>query len=170
MRPFIAGPIAAAAMVLTVTLPALAQSITVSLVPSAVTFTLSNGSSSNPGNAAVVVSTTWLLLSAGRTISLYGYFSDAAAALAHTSPANTYNIPSSRVEVSVNAGANGPFDQTVPFGGAAAGRLLFSVLVTGLITSGARADSLGFNINLNGYTLPADTYGGTFRVRARVTP
>jgi len=157
-------------MVLTVASPVYAQSLTVSLVPNAVTFTLSNGRSSNPGDGAVVVATTWLLLPAGRTISLYGYFSDGSTALAHTSPANTSNIPSSRVEVSVNAGANGALDQTVAFGGAAAGRLLFSQVVTALTTSGGRADSLGFNINLAGYTLPADTYGGTFRVRARVTP
>ena len=39
-----------------------------------------------------------------------------------------------------------------------------------LTASGQRTDTLGLNINLSGYVLPADTYTGTLRIRAQATP
>jgi len=149
---------------------AVGQSLSVALLPGTVSFMLANGSTSNPGSVPLVVTTTWILLTPGQTISVFGYFSASATALAHTSASNSSDIPSSRIEVSVNASTNAAFDQTVAFGGAAAGRLLFSQIVTALTASGLRSDSLGLNINLNGYNLPADTYSGILRVRARVSP
>ena len=147
-----------------------AQSITVTLLPGSVGFTLTSGSSSNPGTLPLAATTTWIALVPGRTISLYGYFSSATAALAHTNPTNTYNIPSSRVEVSVNGGANAPFDQTVAFGAANAGRLLFSQVVTLATATGNRTDTALLNINLSSFAIAADTYTGTLRVRAQVSP
>ena len=147
-----------------------AQSLTVTLLPAAVTFTLTNGSSTNAGSLPLVVTTVWTLLPPGQTISLYGYFSSSTAALAHVSPANSVDIPSSRVQVSINGSAGAPFDQTVPFGAANSGRLFVTQAITLATLSGIRTDTLSLNINLNGYALPADAYAGTLRVRARVSP
>jgi hypothetical protein len=103
-------------------------------------------------------------------LSLFGYFSIAATALAHTAVTNTVDIPSARVEVAVNGGALAPFNQTVVFGAASAGRQLFSQAITVGTASGSRADTLALNINLGSYGLPADTYTGTLRIRAQATP
>lgn len=70
----------------------------------------------------------------------------------------------------MNGGANAAFDQTVAFGAVAAGRQLFTQAVTILTANGSRTDTLGLNINLSGYNLPADTYTGTLRIRAQATP
>jgi hypothetical protein len=147
-----------------------AQSVTVSTLPGSVTFSLTNGASSNPGIAPLSVTTTWISLPLGRTIQLYGYFSNASAALAHVSSANTANIAASQMAVAVNGGSAAAFDQTGPFGAASAARLLFSQTVTALTTTGSRTDALTLNVNLSNYQLPADSYTGTLRVRARVSP
>jgi hypothetical protein len=44
-----------------------AQSLTVTLLPAAVTFTLTNGSSTNAGSLPLVVTTVWTLLPPGQT-------------------------------------------------------------------------------------------------------
>jgi len=80
------------------------------------------------------------------------------------------DIPSARVEVSVNGAAAVPLDQTVAFGAASAGRRIFTQNLTALTASSSRTDSLALNINLSSYSLPADTYTGTLRLRARATP
>ena len=146
------------------------ESLTVTLMPGATSFTLSSGSATNAGSVAIAATTSWSLLPVRNTVTLYGYFSSATAALAHTAPANTVDIPSSRVEVRVNGGANAPFNQTVAFGAASAGRQLMSQAITLFNLSGNRTDTFTLNINLAGYALPADTYTGTLRIRARATP
>src|SRR5262245_32757138 len=152
---------------LTAVLP---ESLTVTLVPNAVAFTLATGSGTNAGSLTIAATTTWTLAATRTSLALYGYFSSAASALVHTSPSNSIDIPSARVEISVNGGANAAFDQTVAFGAASAGRQLFSQAI-GLVTSnGSRTDTLALNINLSGYVLPADTYTGTLRIRAQATP
>ena len=152
---------------LTAVLP---ESLTVTLLPNAVSFTLASGSATNAGSATVSATTAWTLAATRTNVSLYGYFSSATAALVHTAPSNTVDIPSARVEVSVNGGANAAFDQTVAFGAASAGRQLFSQAITALTATGARTDTLALNINLASYALPADSYTGTLRIRAQATP
>ena len=152
---------------LTAVLP---ESLTVTLVPNAVTFTLTSGSASNVGSVAIAATTTWTLGATRTGVTLYGYFSSASAALVHTAASNIVDIPSAKVEVSVNGGANAAFDQTVAFGAASAGRQLFTQAITVLNASGSRTDNLALNINLSGYVLPADTYTGTLRIRAQATP
>jgi hypothetical protein len=146
------------------------ESLTVTLLPASVSFTLMNGSATNAGSVAVAAMTSWTLLPTRNALSLYGYFSNASVALAHTAPTNTIDIPSSRVEVSVNGGANLPFNQTVTFGSPSAGRRLFLQAITLLTLTGNRTDTLTLNINLASYPLPADTYAGTLRIRAQATP
>ena len=148
----------------------LPESLTVSLLPGAVSFTLASGSATNPGNLPIAVTTTWTLAVTRTDVALYAYFSSASAALVHTVPANTVDIPSSRVEVSVNGGAAAALDQTVAFGAATAGRRIFTQSLTVLTASGTRTDSVALNINLSSYSLPADTYTGTLRLRAQATP
>jgi hypothetical protein len=148
----------------------LLESLTVSVLPGAVSFSLTSGSATNAGSTTVAVTTSWALALTRDNLKLYGYFSSATAALVHTSVVNTVDIPSSRVEVSVNGGAHQAFDQTVAFGAASAGRQLFSQALTALNIAGSRSDTLALNINLNSYVLPADTYTGTLRLRAQGTP
>jgi hypothetical protein len=148
----------------------LPESLSVSLLPGAVNFTLTNNSATNAGSASISATTAWALAVTRTNVSLYGYFSSATAALVHTAASSTTDIPSSRVEVSVNGGANAPFDQTVVFGAANGGRQLFSQAVTVLTANSSRTDTLALNINLSGYSLPADTYTGTLRIRAQATP
>jgi hypothetical protein len=148
----------------------LAESLTVALLPGAVTFTLTSGSVTNAGSVTISATTTWALSVTRTNLALFGYFSSAPTALAHTAVTNTVDIPSSRVEVAVNGGALTPFNQTVAFGAASAGRQLFTQAITVATASGSRADTLALNINLGGYGLPADTYTGTLRIRAQATP
>lgn len=155
----------------TVTLTAvLPESLTVTLLPNAMSFTLASGSATNAGSTTVSATTSWTLAATRTNISLYGYFSSATAALVHTAVSNTVDIPSSRVEASINGGANAAFDQTVAFGAASAGRQLFSQAITALTATGSRTDTLALNINLSSYALPADSYTGTLRIRAQATP
>ena len=152
---------------LTAVLP---ESLSVSLLPAATTFTLTSGSATNAGSVTIAATTSWTLALTRTSVALYGYFSSATTALAHTIVTNTVDIPSSRVEVSVNGGALAPFDQTVAFGAASAGRQLFTQSISALNATGSRADTLALNINLSSFVLPADTYTGTLRIRAQATP
>jgi hypothetical protein len=152
--------------------PAYAQleSLTVSLLPAAVNFSLTTGSATNAGSQTIAATTSWTVLPIRNTISLYVYFASATSALTHVSAANTVDIPSSRVEVSINGAAKVPLDQTVQFGAPAGGRLVFAQSINILQIIGNRTDNLDLNINLAGYILPADTYQGALRFRARATP
>src|SRR5713101_2573857 len=114
---------AEATATLSATLP---ESLTVTLLPGAVSFVLTSGSATNAGNVSITATTSWTLAVTRTNLALYGYFSSASAALVHSALTNTTDIPSARVEVSVNSGALAPFDQTVAFGAASAGRQLFS--------------------------------------------
>lgn len=149
----------------------LIDSLTVALLGgSSVTFPLARGSASNSGSATLTARTSWSLVLFRTSIGLDAYFSSATAALTHQSSSNTVNIPSSRVEVSVNGGAPQPLDQTVAFGAPNAGRRLFTQPLTLFNLIDQRDDTLTLNINLAGYALPADTYTGVLRLRARATP
>jgi hypothetical protein len=148
----------------------LLESLTVIVLPGLVHFPLTSGSASNPGSTPVVVTTTWTFALTRTSVKLYAYFTSASAALVHTQPANTVDIPSSRVQVSVNGGSNQALNQTVAFGGASAGAELFNQPLTLLNIVGARVDTLTFNIDLSNYILPVDVYTGTLRLRAQATP
>jgi hypothetical protein len=148
----------------------LPESLTVQVLPASVNFVLTSGSASNPGNVPVAVTTSWTLALTRSALAVYGYFSSSSVALQHTTPLSTFDIPSARVEVSVNGGGNQAFDQTVAFGAANAGRQLASQAINALTVVGQRTDNLALNINLTSYTLPADVYTGTLRLRAQATP
>jgi len=160
----------AAAMLAVPTNAQVLESLTVTLTPGSVSFSLTSGSTTNPGSQTIAVTTSWLAVSLRTALELDAYFTSAPSALLHTAAANTVDIPSSRIEVSINGGANVPFNQTVAFGAGGAGRQIFTQPIGLLNLLGNRTDNLALNINLAGYPLPADTYQGALRLRARLTP
>jgi hypothetical protein len=148
----------------------LLESLTVVVLPGLVNFSLTSGSATNAGSTPVTVTTTWALALTRSSLKLYAYFSNSSAALAHTLPANTTDIPSSRFQIAVNGGSFAAVNQTVTFGGESAGLQLYSQALTALNIAGTRVDTLTFNIDLSSYVLPVDVYTGTLRLRAQATP
>lgn len=146
------------------------SSLTVSASPAFVSFHLvSKGIAT--GSSSVVVTTTWggnfCLFTC--TINLYGYFSNANAALSGGSP--VVNIPSSSVLGQVPTGSPTsftPFTQSSPLGGAGASLLLFTQSFTHIAQPGHRNDTLNLEIDLaNQPQLPAGTYSGTLYIQAQ---
>jgi hypothetical protein len=155
----------------TVTVSAdLLESLTVVVLPGIVNFNLSSGSATNAGSTPVVVTTTWALTLTRSSLKLYAYFSNASAALVHTLPGNTIDIPASRFQIAMNGGSYTAVNQTVAFGAGSGGLQLFSQGLNIANIAGVRADTLTFNIDLSNYVLPVDLYTGTLRLRAQATP
>jgi hypothetical protein len=148
----------------------LLESLTVVVLPGLVNFNLASGSAANAGSTPVTVTTTWALALTRTSLKLYAYFSNSSAALVHTVPGNTTDIPSSRFQIAVNGGSFAAVNQTVPFGGASAGLQLYSQALTPVNIAGTRLDTLTFNIDLSSYVVPVDVYTGTLRLRAQATP
>jgi len=150
----------------TITLQAvLTDSISVSLSGNAVNFNLTAGSANNAGSVPITTTTTWIS-KAGRNLSLYAFFANSTAAL--TDGAGD-NIPSADFQISDNAGPFSPLTNTVPFGGANAGLMVFTQKITGTNKTGSKTDVLNFNINLSTLpNLPAATYTGTLTIQAQI--
>lgn len=154
-----------------------AQTLTVSLAASSVTWNTSSGNSLNPGSAAnagnrtIAVTTTWTNISPSTNgITTYAYF-NSATALAHTTCIGTCpDIPASAFEVGVNGGVLKPTTQASPF--SAYSVALFSPInITGLNKNGTRTDTLRFNIDLSALPqLPPDTYNGTLVIQVNLLP
>jgi hypothetical protein len=140
---------------------------------------LVSGTTNNFSGGPLSITMSWNSLKPGRTaVALYGYFSSATAALAHTTSGNTVDIPSAAVKVRVNGiGVFNPFSSVVPFTGTASGRLLITQSISGTNKSGNRTDSFDLQIDLSGVVngqdmgqLPPDTYQGTLHIQAQATP
>ncbi len=146
-------------------LPARAQSLAVSLSSNAVNFNLTRGSDTNPGSTSITATTTC----SGclfQPVNVYAYFNNAASAL--SSSGN--NIPSSAFEISANGGAFRALNNTVVFGGAGAGLQISNFFVLIGPFGGSHTDTLAFNIDLSGGTLPnlpPGNYTGTLTIRAQ---
>lgn len=138
------------------------QSINVAVTPAVAAF----------GNVTVLglgagipltVTTTWSL-SAGTTLSVYGYFATATAAL---TDGNGHNIPASALTGAVDAVAATAFNQTSPFG-AGSSLTVYSVPITSVNLAGVHVDTVSLGMNLAGLTnLPPATYTGTMFVEAQ---
>lgn len=141
-----------------------AQTLTISLNSHNVNFSLVHGSPTNLGSNSVNVTTNWVMGTRRRTLTVYSYFANAAAAL--SGPGG--NIPSASFSISANGTAFRPYTYTEPFGGANAGRrVVADIPITG---TGTRTDSMVFNIDLSTGTLPqlrAGTYTGTLTIQAQ---
>ncbi len=151
-------------------------SLTVSLSSATQTWATANanaltpGNSSNPGNAGITVTTSWVLQPAQTAVALYGYFASATAAL--TPAVGTTNIPSAAFEIKVGAGAFTPVSGTnAGFGVAGSSLLLQTTAITGANKVSSATAALTFNLNLSTLPqLPADTYSGTLNIQAQATP
>lgn len=150
----------------TITLRAvLNDSLTVSLSSSAVNFTLTPGTASNPGSTGITATTAWALKPSVGSVKVYAFFASSAAAL--TDGAG-HNIPSADFQISNNAGPLTALTTTAPFGGANAGLMLSNTRILGNNRSGSHTDSMTFNINLSTVpSLPAATYTGTLTIQAQ---
>lgn len=150
----------------TITLQAvLTDSLSVSLSSSAVNFTLTPGSASNPGSTGITATTAWALKPSVGSVKVYAFFANSATAL--TDGAG-HNIPSADFQISNNAGPFTALTSTVPFGGANAGMLLSTTRILGNNRSGSHQDLMDFNINLTTIpSLPAATYTGTLTIQAQ---
>lgn len=130
-------------------------------------FTLVPGAAANGSNPAVIT-TSWNV-NPGQTgtVSLYGYFTTPAAALAGPG----YSIASTYVEGRVTTGLPTiytPFTQTNPVGPAGGSLCFFSEAITGINKNKSRTDNLEVRINLTtSPPVPVGTYAGTIRIQAR---
>jgi hypothetical protein len=157
----------------TVTLTAnLAESLTIAATPSNVSFTLVAGSTAN-GSAPVAITTTWVLNGNRSTVTLTGWFSSAAQALAGTGSTPAY-IPTSEILGQVTTGtptSYTAFTQTTSGGAlgvSGASLVLFTNSITSSNRSATRSDNLNLQINLTSQPqLPADTYTGTLNLQAQ---
>lgn len=152
-----------ASVVLTATL---LESITVTAIPSAVNFNLTSGGIT-AGSTPVAITTVWVLSPTRSSLKLYGSFTSATAAL---SDGNGDSIPSSDVLGEMTTGSPTsytPFTQTVPFGAAGAGLLLYSQAISAANLTGNRTDNLDLEINLTTLSIPAGVYTGTLEIQAQ---
>jgi hypothetical protein len=145
------------------------NSLSVSVSPSFVNFTLvSNGTAT--GSSAIQVTTTWsaTLCIWTCTVNLYAYFANASSAL---SAATGGDIPSSAVLGEVPTGTPTTytaFTQSNPLGGAGASLLLFSQTADIYTGNTSRTDALSLEINLSGQPQqPAGSYTGTLYIQAQ---
>lgn len=145
--------------------------LSIAVSANTVNFALVAGSATNPGSTGVTVTTSWNLSPAqSPNLTIDCYFNNSLVALGDGAG---NNIPSSAFQISDNGGAFAPLTNTVAFGGANAGLRLANVRVTGVNKKSSRTDSLLFNINLSGGTLPqlpAGAYTGTLFIQAQATP
>lgn len=114
------------------------------------------------GSTNVTIQTAWLFFP-GFRVSCYAYFTNPAVALT----SGVRDIPSSRVQGSVNGGAYQAFTGGSPFvaGGAVT---LFTQTITFANFNSSRNDTLALRIDTTGLGLPAATYAGVLRIRAQI--
>jgi hypothetical protein len=140
----------------------LTTSLTLSASPGAVNFNLVPSGVAN-GSGTVAVTTTWTLVPSVGAVTVWAYFSTAAAAL---SDGAGDNIPSSSVSGSPNGGAFAPFTGVSPFA-AGSSLQIFTVRILGNNRTGTRVDNLDLRINTTGLNLPAGTYSGVMHIQAQ---
>jgi hypothetical protein len=147
----------------------LAESLTISATPNAVSFSLVSGGVA-VANFPVVITTTWVLGSGRANVVLDGYFSSSTGALTFAGPPAS-SIPTSSVLGQMTTGSPTvftAFTQTSVFGGAGAGLTLFTQALTTTNRAATRTDSLSLEIDLTALPqLPAGSYTGTLTLQAQ---
>jgi len=140
------------------------ESLTLSLSGNSVSFNLTAGSANNPGNTSITATTVCSCFF--QTVNVYAYFNSSASALTQAG----FNIPSSAFQISNNGGAFQALTNTTPYGGAAAGIQLSNFFTIFGPFGRTHNDTMQFNINLSGGTLPnlpPGTYTGTLNIQAQ---
>lgn len=142
------------------------ESLTVTVTAgSTVSFDLSTTVAN--GSVPVTIQTTWVISPARLSVSLYGYFDTATAAL---TDGFGNNIPSANVKGRMTTGAPTTFTtitQSPILGTAGATVILFTEVIGGTNKNKTRSDNLDLQIDQTGLTLPAGTYTGTLRLQAQ---
>lgn len=146
----------------------LSEALTISATPGAVSFNLVSGGTAT-SSAPVAITTSWVLSSARSTVTLTGWFSNAAQALSSGGATPVY-IPTSEVLGKVGSGTYTAFTQS-PTGSApgvaGASLVMFTQAINSANVSSNRTDDLNLEINLASQTqLPAGTYNGTLNLEA----
>ena len=144
----------------------LSEGLSLSLSANAVNFALTAGKREQPGQHLDHGDDFVDAAAEPRiAVGVYAFFTSSAAAL--TDGAGN-NIPSSAFSISNNGGAFLALVNTVPFGGANAGRLLSNTPILGNNKTGTRTDLMLFNIDLTGVpNLPGGTYTGILTIQAQ---
>lgn len=140
----------------------MASSLTVTVTPNLVNFTLATSGTSN-GSSPITLTTSWAISTFVTRVSLYAYFTTAASAL---SDAAGKKIPSANVSGSVNGGAFRPFTGNSPFAAGTSLRI-FRQRVFGFNSSQSRTDTLNLQINTTGLGLGPGYYTGTLVIQAQ---
>jgi hypothetical protein len=142
--------------------------LAVNASPATVNFAMPPGGS-DIGDSPVTINTRWILPfvpgNPNIDLTLYAYFTNAAAALSNGVGSN---IPAANVSGSVNGAAYAPFTTAGPF--SAASLVVFTQQIKttpGNPGSGQRIDILDMQINTAGLGLPAGTYTGVLVIRAQ---
>lgn len=145
-----------------------ASSLTISVSATSVTFTLIPGAALNVGTPPLSITSTYNV-NPGHTasIALYAFFSSSTAALRHTDPTNTVDIPTAAVQGNSNGTGYIAFTGTSPFSAAGTAMTVWSALITGQNKAQTRTDTLTLNINLTTLQVPPDTYSGTLFLQAQ---
>ena len=151
-------------------LACLTCTLTVSVSPAAVHFTLSAGGAAYGSSSIAIVTTVTGTASVVGTLSLYGYFLSSTAALTGTASSADV-LPSSAILGKCTTGLPTTFTaftQTGPWGAANSSLQIFSQsFAIAMLPPITRTDMLSLEINLAGLTnLAADTYTGVLMLQA----
>jgi hypothetical protein len=137
-------------------------SLTVNAAPGLVNFTLVPSGTAT-GSSVITVNTSWTLRPSVGGVTVYAYFTSAAAALTDGA---ADNIPSANVSGSVNSGAFGAFTGASPFA-AGSSITLSNWRILGNNRTGTHTDTLNLMISTVGLALPAATYTGVLNIQAQ---
>ncbi len=149
---------AVSSVAITATLP---EILTVSLDQSALNFALTAGSATNPGNTAIVATTTWALGAGRADLKLYAYFDTAAAALSF----GANDIAGTTITANVGGISAGNFATDLSLPGT--GLTIFDQALTSGTLVGTKTSSVTLNIDLTSLpTLPVGPYTGTLHFMA----
>ena len=142
----------------------LSESLTLSVAPNTVNFTLVPNGTAN-GNSAVSITTTWVLARTRASVSVYAYFTGTTALTDGGSPANT--VATSKINGNINGGAYSAFiGGSSPWG--ANSILVYTKNLGGAGTfNSSHTDTLGLQVDTTGLSLPAGTYTGTLNIQAQ---
>lgn len=142
----------------------LSESLTLSVAPNTVNFTLVPNGTAN-GNSTVSITTTWVLARTRASVSVYAYFTSTTALTDGGSPANT--VATSKINGNINGGAYSAFiGGSSPWG--ANSILVYTKNLGGAGTfNSSHTDTLGLQVDTTGLSLPAGTYTGTLNIQAQ---
>jgi hypothetical protein len=140
----------------------LAESLTLTVAPTAVTFTLVPSGTAN-GNAPVSITTTWVLGTGRTSLITYAYFTSTTA----LTDAGTDIIPTSKFNGSINGSAYSAFTGGAGPFGVNSKQIYSHGAFSAVQFNGNHTDTLGLQIDTTGLNLPAGAYSGTLNIQAQ---